>query len=289
MTMHPTDLVLQADNLETIAELSDLINGVAHTGRIKPKAGVMRLTGADACSREAVLSSARRLKIDAAFVPSNLKLSDFRAIFFDMDSTLCSTETLDEMAELLGVGEACARITHDAMTGKIPDYAASLRARVKLLEGMSAGCIDTVWQSMQTSRGIPELLSAAKAAGLKTFIVSSGFTVLTERMKNKLGMTATCANRIEVLNGRFTGRVFGPNDETILDAAGKAAFVERTMRAMGLTPKEAICCGDGSNDIRMISAAGLGVGFRPKAVLRPHCAVTLDFVGFEGLLNILRI
>lgn len=225
-------------------------------------------------------------RLDIAEVDADLKLSDFDAIFFDMDSTLCQTETLDEMASILGVGETCAQITHDAMTGKIADYAASLKARVALLKDMPSECIETVYAGMKPNPGVETLLAKAQAMGLKTYIVSSGFTCLTERMRARLNMTATCANRIEIVDGHFTGRVFGPVDETILDASGKAAFVQKTMAELGSTVDRAICCGDGSNDIKMIDLAGFGVGFRPKPILRPHCNAALDYVGFDGLLNI---
>ncbi|MGN1209382.1 MAG: HAD family hydrolase, partial [Duodenibacillus sp.] len=114
-----------------------------------------------------------------------------------------------------------------------------------------------------------------------------GFTILTQRMRARLNMTATCANRIEIEDGRFTGRVFGPESDGILDASGKKAFVEKTMASLGLPLDKAICCGDGSNDVKMIDAAGLGVGFRPKVVLRPHCDVVLDTAGFDALLTAL--
>ena len=228
----------------------------------------------------------KEYRLDIATVDAGLKLADFDAVFFDMDSTLCSTETLDEIAAILGVGEECARITHDAMTGKIADYAASLRARVALLKGMPADCIDTVYAGMKPNLGVETFLKALQAGGLKTYIVSSGFTCLTERMRERLSMTATCANRIEIVDGKFTGRVFGPVDDTILDASGKAAFVQKTMTELASNTHRAICCGDGSNDIKMIDLAGFGVGFRPKPILRPHCSVTLDYVGFDALLNL---
>ena len=228
----------------------------------------------------------KEYRLDIATVDAGLKLADFDAVFFDMDSTLCSTETLDEIAAILGVGEECARITHDAMTGKIADYAASLRARVALLKGMPVDCIDTVYADMKPNLGVETFLKALQARGLKTYIVSSGFTCLTERMRQRLSMTATCANRIEIVDGKFTGRVFGPVDDTILDASGKAAFVQKTMTELSSNTHRAICCGDGSNDIKMIDLAGFGVGFRPKPILRPHCSVALDYVGFDALLNL---
>ncbi len=246
----------------------------------------LRFKDAEGIDREELETLAKAHKVDVACVEADIKLSDFDAVFFDMDSTLCSTETLDEIAAILGVGEECARITHDAMTGKIADYAASLKARVALLKDMPADCIDTVYAGMQPNPGVEKFIRVAQSKGLKTYIVSSGFTCLTERMRERLGMTATCANRIEIVEGKFTGSVFGPVDDTILDASGKAAFVQKTMAELGSSPKRAICCGDGSNDIKMIDLSGFGVGFRPKPILRAYCTVALDTVGFDGLLNL---
>lgn len=246
----------------------------------------MRLSHSQKIDNRQLETLKKQYRLDAAEVDAGLKLSNFDAVFLDMDSTLCSTETLDEIAAILGVGEECARITHEAMTGKIADYAASLTARVALLKGMPADCIDTVYSEMKPNLGIEPFLKTLQAKGLKTYIVSSGFTCLTERMRQRLSMTATCANRIEIVDGKFTGRVFGPADDTILDASGKAHFVQKTMAELASNSQRAICCGDGSNDIQMIDLAGLGVGFRPKPILRSHCRVTLDYVGFDSLLNL---
>lgn len=266
-------------------DVFDLFEPFGLTVVVGPDA--LRVIGFDIARRDEAFALARRLGFDAALVPEGVRLSDYGALFFDMDSTLCNSETLDEMADILGVGDECARITADAMAGRITDYAASLRARVALLKGMPADCIETVAGGMAPNPGVETLLTAARAAGLKTYIVSSGFTILTERMRSRLSMTATCANRIEIEDGRFTGRVFGPVDDVILDASGKKAFVEKTMASLGLPLAKAICCGDGSNDVKMIDAAGLGVGFRPKEVLRPHCDIVLEVSGFDALLTAL--
>ena len=237
--------------------------------------------------RQKLFSFAQEHVLDMAILSPNTKLTNFRAVFFDMDSTLVNSETLDEIASIHGVGKECAAITAGAMSGRIKDYADSLRKRVALLSGQSAQSIDMVWNRMRPNAGAEQFIQTSHRLGLNTYIVSSGFTVLTEKMRQKLGMTATCANRIEIVNGRYTGRVFGPTDETILDASGKLMFVSRTMTELGLDPSMAICCGDGSNDIRMIDAAGIGVGFRPKAILPPHCDVVLNNRGFEGLLMLI--
>ncbi|MCF0253794.1 MAG: phosphoserine phosphatase SerB [Duodenibacillus sp.] len=237
--------------------------------------------GAEAVAR--ARETARAAGLDSALVPLGLKLGHFKGMFFDMDSTLATTETLDEMAAYFGIGEECARITRDAMTGKLKDYAASLRARVQLLAGKSAEVVEAVREKTELNPGAAEWIAAGRKAGLVTCIVSSGFTCLTEPMRAALGMTAVCSNVIEIEGGRFTGRVSGMDGGPILDADGKRAFVERTMAALRADARLAICHGDGSNDVRMISAAGLGVGFRPKPVLRPHCDAVLDAGGYEAL------
>lgn len=129
-------------------------------------------------------------------------------------------------------------------------------------------------------------MKALHAHGVKTYVLSSGFTAMTKPLAESLGMTGYHSNVIGIENGLFTGEVTGPDNGPIIDAAGKLAFVEKTMKALGATPREAVCCGDGSNDILMVSAAGLGVGFRPKKVLRPYCGITLDNCGFDALLKL---
>ena len=233
----------------------------------------------------AFIEAANAAGFDAALVSHDLKLAQFRAAFFDMDSTLVANETLDEMARMLGLGEKCAEITHLAMTGVIKDYAASLRARVELLSGLDASCISILQKKLSLNPGVETLMQRLNAAGLKTFVVSSGFTIMTEVVRSKLSMTGTHSNEIEIIDGRFTGRVAGPAGPAIIDAAGKKAFIEKTMQGFGFDASSAICAGDGSNDVGMVSTAGFGVGFRPKKVLAPYCSMALNICGFDALLE----
>ncbi len=223
---------------------------------------------------------------DIAVIRRGMRLADFKAAFFDMDSTLTSSETLDEMAEIAGVGDEVARITRSAMEGKIDDYAGSLRRRVALRSGCSAGSLETVWRNMRVNPGAAEFVSRLRGRGLRTYIVSSGFSALAGRRCEKLGMTGFCSNEIIIERGRYTGGMRGPAafGGTLLDAEGKLRFVEATMRTLGADPASAICCGDGENDVGMVAAAGLGVGFRPKPLLRPHADATVDVLGFDSLL-----
>ena len=228
--------------------------------------------------------------IDAAFVPAGMKLTDFKAFFFDMDSTFVRSETLDEMAAIEGLGKECAAITQAAMDGTLKDYAASLRARVKLLEGRSTRSIEMVWANMRLFEGLETLVRHVLSRGLRVYIVSSGFTIFTERIAARYGLTGTCSNVIGIDGDTFTGSVsgpaFAPFNGRILDAGGKLEFVTSTMTRLGGSPKECVCFGDGSNDVKMLSAAGLAIGNHPKAVLLPHCDLALQFMTYESVLNL---
>ena len=233
---------------------------------------------------------AREAGVDIAIVPSGIKLADFRAFFFDMDSTFVTSETLDEMACIEGLGKECAAITKAAMDGTLQDYAASLRARVKLLKGRGTDCIDVVWNNMRLFDGLEKLINYVLGKGLLVYIVSSGFTIFTQRIAAKYGLTGACSNIIEIDGNTFTGNVsgpmFAPFNGRILDAAGKAEFVTTIMTKIGATSRQSVCFGDGSNDVKMLSQAGLAIGNHPKPVLRPHCDLALDFMTYDSVLNL---
>lgn len=248
---------------------------------------VLHLTNVttDAVRRIKAQKLAAELNCDSLFW-TPVSIHRFKAFFFDMDSTLVTTETLDEMAALCGTGKACAEITAAVMAGTIKNYAESLRARVALLKGRDASVLEAVHADSRFNPGVRELIAALNANGIPSYVLSSGFTALTSRVAQELGLTGYHSNVIGIRDGRFTGEVTGPNGGPIVDGAGKLAFVEKTMAALGTTAKEAACSGDGSNDVLMVSAAGLGIGFRPKAVLRPHCTLALDQAGFESVLSL---
>jgi len=235
-------------------------------------------------------AAARGAGVDLAVVPSGMKLTDFKAFFFDMDSTFVNSETLDEMAAIEGLGKECAAITQAAMDGTLKDYAASLRARVKLLEGRSTRSIEMVWNNMRIFAGLEKLVGYVLGKGLRVYIVSSGFTLFTQRIVDKYALTGTCSNVIEIEGDHFTGNVSGPAfppfNGRILDARGKLEFVTATMADLGATPRESVCFGDGSNDVKMLSAAGLAIGNHPKPILRPHCNLPLEFMTYESVLNL---
>lgn len=208
---------------------------------------------------------AERFGVDAANVPNGLRLADFRLLAIDMDSTLVTMETLDEIADMACLKAEVAAITEAAMRGEIKDFSESLTRRMALLKGVGEDLIERVYQErLHLSPGAEILLAAAKAAGLKTLLVSGGFTHFTERLKERLGFDYAFANQFDIANQRLTGRVLGP----IVDAAFKARAVQQCCQDIGCPPSQAIAIGDGANDLGMMSVAGLSVGYHAKPVVR---------------------
>lgn len=208
---------------------------------------------------------AERFGVDAANVPNGLRLADFRLLAIDMDSTLVTMETLDEIADMAGLKAEVAAITEAAMRGEIKDFSESLTRRMALLKGVGEDLIERVYQErLHLSPGAEILLAAAKAAGLKTMLVSGGFTHFTERLKERLGFDYAFANQFDIANQRLTGRVLGP----IVDGAFKARAVQQCCQDIGCPPSQAIAIGDGANDLGMMAVAGLSVGYHAKPVVR---------------------
>jgi phosphoserine phosphatase len=173
-----------------------------------------------------------------------------------------------------------AEITEAAMRGEI-EFRESLMRRVALLKGLDASALQRVYdERLQLSPGAEKMLAAVKKAGLKTLLVSGGFTFFTDRMKARLGLDYTHSNLLEIADGKLTGRVAGG----IVDADEKKNRVERICAEMDISPKQAVVMGDGANDLKMMSISGMSVAFRAKPVVRQQADIALNFVGLDGIL-----
>jgi phosphoserine phosphatase len=213
-------------------------------------------------------------------VEAGRRLDEFKLLVMDMDSTLITIECIDEIADMQGLKPQVAAITEAAMRGEL-EFRDSLIRRVALLEGLDAGALQRVVdERLQLSPGAERMLASAKAAGLKTLLVSGGFTFFTDRMQARLGLDYTRANTLEIIDGKLTGRVLGE----IVDAEAKRRTVESTCTLLGAIPSQAIVMGDGANDLAMMSIAGMSVAFRAKPVVRQKADVALNFVGLDGIL-----
>jgi phosphoserine phosphatase len=223
-----------------------------------------------------------KAKLDFAFVPVPRKLSDFRLVAMDMDSTLISIECIDEMADLQGIKPQVAAITASAMRGEI-EYHESLRRRLALLEGTDESALQRVYdERLKLSPGAERMLERVRALGIKTLLVSSGFTFFTERLKERLSLDHTLSNTLEIKNGKLTGKVIG----RIIDAQAKAAKLRELRDALHVKRDQTIAIGDGANDLAMMAEAGVSIAYHAKPVVRGKATYCLDYVGLEGLLNL---
>lgn len=281
MTMN---LVLQGPgatqrDLERIATLAR----PARTFELNPHALRCEQVDDSNAIRLAVEMAAADARIDATFIDSGLSLADFRLVAMDMDSTLITIECIDEIADMQGLKPQVSEITEAAMRGEL-EFSESLTRRVALLQGLDASALQRVYdERLRISMGGEAMLAAVKAAGLKTLLVSGGFTFFTERLQDRLGLDFTHANVLEVNHGKLTGRVVGG----IVDAGEKMHTVERVCAQIGIDPEQAIVMGDGANDLQMMGIAGLSVAFRAKPVVRAQAGVALNFSGLDGLLAVL--
>ncbi|MDN4039118.1 phosphoserine phosphatase SerB [Massilia sp. YIM B02443] len=280
-----TNLVLQgpqADHatLERLARLAGPAQGLTALG-----GHALRVDGVtfDPVLKAELDAAAFAAGVDATFIAAGRTLADFRLVAMDMDSTLITIECIDEIADMQGLKPQVAAITEAAMRGEL-DFSESLTRRVALLEGLDASALQRVYdERLRISMGGEAMLRAVQAAGLKTLLVSGGFTFFTDRLKPRLGLDHTHANTLEVVDGKLTGRVLGG----IVDAEEKKRTVERVCAELGIAPAQAIVMGDGANDLKMMSVSGLSVAFRAKPVVREQADVALNFSGLDGLLNIL--
>jgi len=219
-----------------------------------------------------------------------LRLADFKLIAFDMDSTLINIECIDEMADAVGRKAEVAAITEAAMRGEIADYKESLRQRVRLLAGVTVDQVRQVLnQRLQLNPGAAKLVQACQKAGLKTLLVSGGFTFFTDAVRERLSINWTRSNVLEVHDGALTGRMVDQPWGDICDGEEKRRMLLQTCAAMGIAPAQAIAVGDGANDLPMMDAAGLSVAFHAKPAVRAKAMVAINEGGLDRLLEVLRV
>jgi phosphoserine phosphatase len=222
-----------------------------------------------------------------------LPMSQFKLAAFDMDSTLINIECVDEIADVVDRKPEVAAITEAAMRGEITDYKDSLRRRVRLLRGVTVADLERVYvERLQLNPGAEKLVAACKAAGMKTLLVSGGFTFFTDRVRDKLGIDFTRSNVLEIESGpncgQLTGRMVDQDWGDICDGAEKRKMFLETCAKLGISPKQAIAIGDGANDLPMMGEAGLSVAYHAKPKVREQAMVQINDGGLDRLLEVLR-
>ena len=217
------------------------------------------------------------------------RLADFKLLALDMDSTLINIECVDEIAAAAGRKAEVAAITEAAMRGEIVDYKESLRQRVALLKGVPVSALHEVYeQRLQLNPGAETLVRAAQAAGLKTLLVSGGFTFFTDRIRDRMQLDFTRSNVLAVADGALTGTMVDQPWGDICDGEEKKRMLLQTCARLSISPKQAIAIGDGANDLPMMGEAGLSVAYHAKPKVREQAMVQINEGGLDRLLEVLR-
>lgn len=277
--MTRTNLIIQGLDIET-ADLKALAK-LARAQTIEQiTPGAFRLKGAQPDDAVAALCEARRL--DHAYVPESRRLAEFRLLVMDMDSTLITIETIDELADMVGLKPQVAGITARAMRGEI-EYDQSLRERVALLAGLEESALARVYdERVKLTPGAEALLARAQGLGLKTLLVSGGFTYVTDRLRPRLKLDRCRSNVLEISNGRLTGQVLG----SIVNADVKREALIEMRDELGIGRDQIIGIGDGANDLKFMAESGVSIAYHAKPVVRAQATHALTYVNLDGALHL---
>jgi phosphoserine phosphatase len=232
----------------------------------------------------ALLQALRRCRTttDVYLQPENT--APIRLLICDMDMTIVAAETLDEVAARLGLGERIAAITTRAMHGEI-DFDSALRERIAMLAGQPEQVFHDIVDELQLNPGAGELLAAAKAAGVHCVLVSGGFVQVVEPIARRLGFDEYFCNYLDVVEGRLSGAVQDP----IVNADFKCNLLQRVAQTQRITLDECCAIGDGANDLPMICAAGLGIAYHGKPILRAASACRIDATDLTSAIHFMRL
>lgn len=273
------DLIVQGVDVETV-DLKRIAKLVSAQGIEQIASQVFRLKAAR--HDPGVPALCEEAKLDYAYVPEERRLADFRLLVMDMDSTLITIETIDELADMVGLKPQVAEITGQAMRGEI-EYDESLQRRVALLEGLEERALQRVYdERLELTPGAEILLKKTQALGLKTLLVSGGFTYVTDRLRTRLGLDQCHSNLLEIAGGKLTGKVLGP----IVNADGKRGALSRMRDELGITRDQIIGIGDGANDLKFLAEAGVSIAYHAKPVIRDKTTHAINYVNLDGVLHL---
>ena len=272
------DVVVQGDALPAGIQEWEVLTRPNAVSR--PSPGVLRLH--DVQKTDGLHERAHSRSLDMAILNPPRSWKEFRVLAMDMDSTLITIECIDQLAEIAGIGAQVGAITAAAMRGEL-DFQQSLKARVRLLKGLDVSALATVYtERLKLSPGASALLAAARRAGLKTLLVSGGFTYFTRRLQERLQLDFESANSLEVIHGKLTGEVEGE----VVDAQAKARRVAEVCQELGCAPQAAIVVGDGANDLEMMAIAGFSVAYRAKPRVQSRAHVAINHGGLDAIVHL---
>jgi len=274
-------LIIQGADIET-GDLKALAKAGGASAIERISATAFRLRGVQATSVSPEMAAlAERAKLDLALIPEDRRLADFRLLVMDMDSTLITIETIDELADLVNLKPQVATITEQAMRGEI-EYNESLERRVGLLKGLDESALRRVYdERLKLSPGAETLLAAAKKHDIKTLLVSGGFTHVTSLLQPRLGLDYTYSNTLAVSGGKLTGEVIG----RIVNADAKRGELLRVRDLLGIQREQIIGMGDGANDLKFMAECGVSIAYHAKPIVRGQTTHAINYGGLDAALN----
>ena len=268
-----------------IADAGGNIDGIQRIARYPVTAVELQVSGVDPGGlRRTLAQEAATQSVDVAVQPASLLRHGVRLVVMDVDSTLVQGEVIEMLAAHAGCLEKVRDVTEAAMRGEL-DFEASLRERVALLAGLDASALDRVYDELVLAPGARTLVRTLKRLGYHFALVSGGFTQVTDRIADDLGIAFSTANVLDIVNGKLTGRIVGP----VVDRAGKADALRRFAAEAGVALGATVAVGDGANDLDMLSAAGLGIAFNAKPVVQQAADTAVNVPYLDTVMYLLGI
>ena len=219
--------------------------------------------------------------VDLNIFNNDFDYRQIKLMVSDMDSTLISIETIDEVAREVGLSQEISLITEKAMQGHL-DFSESFKKRLSILKGVRTESFNAVYENkLKLNSGASELVNFFKSTNVKTALVSGGINYFAEKVKDQLGIDTYRANDVEINNETLTGKVYG----NIVDAKAKAKYIEELCALYELKPNQVIAIGDGANDLEMMKLAGLSVAFHGKPILKKNCDIQINYGGLNSLID----
>ena len=231
-----------------------------------------------------LLSISSDFGVDIAVQKENIFRRSKRLVVMDMDSTLIQVEVIDELAKSAGNGEEVSGITSKAMNGEL-SFNESLNKRVELLRGLDENILDEIYHNIPFTPGAKKLVKILKKLGYKTAVISGGFTFFTDRLKNELGLDYAFANKLEIKDGKLTGKVLGE----IINGESKAKILEDIADKENITLDQVVAIGDGANDLLMLDKAGLGIAFNAHKTVREKADYNISQENLDSIIYLLGI